>query len=116
VELVELSLEVEVLDDELAVELLDAEVVLLALEESALCSAVSRVCRSLLSFEIALGSGGGGGAALDVLLAELTEEADVALELEAESAAWLAEARMSRSSCHWSAPLEEPPKLPTDMA
>ena len=77
-ELVELVLDVEV-------DALDVEDVL---EPSAFWSALSNVSRSLLSFDIGSGSGGGGeGAVADVLLVELTDDVDVVLELDDAEAA-----------------------------
>ena len=86
------------------------------LDESAFCSARSRVCRSLLSLETELGGGGaGGGAALDEPLAELADDDEVALELEVDAAAWLAAASRSCIICQLEALLDEPTD-PTDIA
>jgi hypothetical protein len=87
VELVELTLELEVLDDELVLEALVVGAAALELDELAVWSASIKFFRSLLNCEIELGGGGERGGALDVLLAELTEEADVALLLDDEPAA-----------------------------
>jgi hypothetical protein len=111
VELAELSLEVDELEAELAVEALLAE-----LAESALCSATSRLCRSLLSLAAELDGGGrrlaGGGPPLEPLV-ELADDAEVALELKVEPVVWLAASNCC-SSCHVEAPLAEPTD-PMDM-
>ena len=74
--MVELALEAEALDVELAL-----------LAESAASSAVNRFTRSPLSFDTGPGGRGGAGGGADVLLAELTDEADVVLELDVDAAA-----------------------------
>jgi hypothetical protein len=122
VELVELSLEIELAEVELVLEVeLSVEVVEAELVESALCSASRRVCRSLDSLEEALDDGGGGGGppagggplggppagaasseSLDELTA-LTEDTEVAVEVEL----WLDAASNSRSSCQADEPLDE---------
>jgi hypothetical protein len=93
VELVELSLEADVLEDALVDEALDVELSLLVLEPLALWRARSRVCRSLLSLEIAPENGGGGRALL-------ADEVDVALVLDVEPAACEAASRSAWSICH----------------
>lgn len=109
---VELSLEVEELDVELAVEVVEA---LLAEDEVLLlCSANSRVCRSLLSFEIAPDGGGGalggGGGAVGP-----QDEEDDDAELAVDVVDWPDAASNCCSSCHPEAPPGEPTD-PTDMA
>jgi len=114
-------LELDELDAELAV-----EAVLDELVESTLCSARSSVCRSLLSLDTELEGGGppagggpapgggGGGAPPEAPLAELAEDAEVALELDADASAALAAASNCCSSCHSDEPLDEPTD-PMDM-
>jgi hypothetical protein len=125
VELVELSLEVDELEAELAVDVVEA--LLVELAESAVWRARSRLCKSLLSLETELDGGGGGGGGgpsagggpspgggpSDEALAELTEDAVVALVLEL--AAWLDAANSCCSSCQADEPLDEPTD-PMDMA
>ncbi|HEY2749818.1 hypothetical protein [Phenylobacterium sp.] len=84
VELVEALLALEVLDvePEAEVDSLDVEAVS---EPFAVWRALSRVSKSLLSGDI--GPGAGGRAVVAVLLVELADEAEVALELDEVDAA-----------------------------
>jgi hypothetical protein len=114
-------LEVDELDAELAV-----EAVLDELAESTLCSARSRVCRSLLSLDTELDGGGllagggpapgggGGGGPPETPPTELADDAEVALELDAVASAALVAASSCCSSCH-SAPPPDEPTDPMDM-